>query len=194
MSRIAEHQRRLAEGEKVARHLRADHRDLVQHEQLAVAHRGLGVEHEPRLVRVLQPELERAQPRLLEQLLCNPKRMQASANPGGFLFELLDLLRCRLGDAVHQRMDSRGRRALAGHHESRLACEGRVEHQSYVGRVLRLTLLAPDIIEAILGGRQPAEMTLAALMRPFPVEWEAQRIEKGHATLDVHAGWERARN
>ena len=67
-------------------------------------------------------------------------------------------------------------------------------NESYVGRVLRLTLLAPDIIEAILGGRQPAEMTLAALMRPFPVEWEAQRIEKGHATLDVHAGWERARN
>jgi hypothetical protein len=34
-------------------------------------------------------------------------------------------------------------------------------NESYVGRVLRLTLLAPDIIEAVLGGRQPAEMTLA---------------------------------
>jgi hypothetical protein len=43
-----------------------------------------------------------------------------------------------------------------------------------VGRVLRLTLLAPDIVEAILGGRQPAELTLAVLMRPFPVEWKAQ--------------------
>jgi hypothetical protein len=43
-----------------------------------------------------------------------------------------------------------------------------------VGRVLRLTLLAPDIVEAILGGRQPAELTLAVLMRPFPVEWQAQ--------------------
>jgi len=42
---------------------------------------------------------------------------------------------------------------------------------SYVGRVLRLTLLAPEIIEAILDGRQPAEMTLAVLMRPFAVEW-----------------------
>ena len=40
---------------------------------------------------------------------------------------------------------------------------------SYVGRVLRLTLLAPDIVEAILGGRQPADMTLAVLMRPFAV-------------------------
>ena len=42
---------------------------------------------------------------------------------------------------------------------------------SYVGRVLRLTLLAPAIVEAILDGRQPAEMTLAVLMRPFSVEW-----------------------
>ena len=40
---------------------------------------------------------------------------------------------------------------------------------SYVGRVLRLTLLAPDIVEAILDGRQPAAMTLAVLMRPFAV-------------------------
>ena len=44
-------------------------------------------------------------------------------------------------------------------------------NESYVGRVLRLTLLAPDIVEAILGGRQPAEMTLAVLMRPFAVGW-----------------------
>ena len=46
---------------------------------------------------------------------------------------------------------------------------------SYVGRVLRLTLLAPDIVEAILGGRQPAEVTLAVLLRPFPVGWREQR-------------------
>jgi len=45
---------------------------------------------------------------------------------------------------------------------------------SYVSRVLRLTLLAPDIVEAILDGRQPAEMTLAALMRPFAVGWGKQ--------------------
>jgi len=38
-------------------------------------------------------------------------------------------------------------------------------------RVLRLTLLAPDIVEAILGGRQGPEVTLARVMEPFPVEW-----------------------
>ena len=48
-------------------------------------------------------------------------------------------------------------------------------NESYVGRVLRLTLLAPDIVEAILSGRQPADMTLAVLMRPFAVKWTEQR-------------------
>jgi hypothetical protein len=50
-----------------------------------------------------------------------------------------------------------------------------------VSRVLRLTfaarqtLLAPDIVEAILNGRQAVEVTLAALMRPFAVTWTEQR-------------------
>jgi hypothetical protein len=48
-------------------------------------------------------------------------------------------------------------------------------NESYVGRILRLTLLAPDIVEAILGGRQPAAMTLAVLMKPFAVGWTDQR-------------------
>jgi hypothetical protein len=47
-------------------------------------------------------------------------------------------------------------------------------NESYVGRVLRLTLLAPEIVEAILNGRQPAQMTLATLTRPFPVGWAKQ--------------------
>lgn len=45
----------------------------------------------------------------------------------------------------------------------------------YVSRLLRLTLLSPDIVQTILDGRQPAGMTLPALMEPFPVEWERQR-------------------
>jgi len=46
---------------------------------------------------------------------------------------------------------------------------------SYVTRVMRLTLLAPDIVEAILSGTQGAEVTLAHVLEPFPVEWNEQR-------------------
>jgi hypothetical protein len=47
---------------------------------------------------------------------------------------------------------------------------------SYVAHVLRLTLLAPDIVEAILDGRQPPTMELQPLIRKgFPVEWARQR-------------------
>jgi len=45
-------------------------------------------------------------------------------------------------------------------------------NSSYVSRVLRLTLLAPEVVEAILDGRQPSELTMARLFRPFPLEWE----------------------
>jgi hypothetical protein len=45
---------------------------------------------------------------------------------------------------------------------------------SYVGRLLRLTLLAPDIVEGILDGQQASEVTLARLMKPFPEEWKVQ--------------------
>ena len=46
---------------------------------------------------------------------------------------------------------------------------------SYVSRVQRLTLLAPEIIEMTLNGSQPTNLTMAKLVKPFPVEWEAQR-------------------
>jgi hypothetical protein len=50
-------------------------------------------------------------------------------------------------------------------------------NESYVGRVLRLTLLAPDIVETILAGRQPPELQLDRLMKRFPALWPAQRSE-----------------
>jgi len=46
---------------------------------------------------------------------------------------------------------------------------------SYVTRILRLTLLAPDIVDAILDGKQGSAVTLARLMGPFPMEWREQR-------------------
>lgn len=47
---------------------------------------------------------------------------------------------------------------------------------SYMTRVLRLTLLAPDIVEAILNGTQGQEMTLAGVLKPFSVEWKLQQV------------------
>ena len=49
-------------------------------------------------------------------------------------------------------------------------------NQSYLCRVLRLTLVAPDIVEAILDGRQPPGLQLDPLLAAFPVEWQLQRV------------------
>ena len=46
---------------------------------------------------------------------------------------------------------------------------------SYMTRVLRLTLLAPDIVEAVLDGSQQNELTLAQVLEPFPITWSEQR-------------------
>ncbi len=47
--------------------------------------------------------------------------------------------------------------------------------KSYVSRILRLALLAPDIVEAILGGWADQRVMLKKLERPLPVGWEEQR-------------------
>ena len=47
-------------------------------------------------------------------------------------------------------------------------------NESYLGRILRLTLLAPKIVEAILEGKQPATLELDDLIQLFPVEWDKQ--------------------
>jgi hypothetical protein len=48
--------------------------------------------------------------------------------------------------------------------------------KSYVSRILRLALLAPDIVEAILGGWVDQQVMLQKLERPLPAEWEEQRM------------------
>jgi hypothetical protein len=47
-------------------------------------------------------------------------------------------------------------------------------NEAYLGRVLRLTLLSPQITEAILSGQQPDGIELADLLTSFPVEWGGQ--------------------
>jgi hypothetical protein len=51
--------------------------------------------------------------------------------------------------------------------------------RGHLGRVLQLTLLAPDIVEGILDGREPPELGLPGLMEPLPAEWS----EQGQALL-----------
>jgi hypothetical protein len=45
-------------------------------------------------------------------------------------------------------------------------------NKSYVSRILRLALLAPDIVEAILAGRTDQSTMLERLERPLPASWE----------------------
>jgi len=71
----------------------------------------------------------------------------------------------------------RWRRLLeSGKHASinELAKAERVD-RAFASRILRLTLLAPDIVEAILAGRQPEKLTVRQLLEPFPAEWAEQR-------------------
>lgn len=50
---------------------------------------------------------------------------------------------------------------------------------SYVSRLLRMTLLSPEIVEAILAGRQSNGLTMAKAMQPFPLEWIQQQHSFG---------------
>ena len=55
-------------------------------------------------------------------------------------------------------------------------------NRSYLCRILRLTLLAPDVVEAIVEGRHEGQ--LAEVMGPVPVEWERQRELMGPKQAD----------
>ena len=50
---------------------------------------------------------------------------------------------------------------------------------TYMYRTMRLTLLAPDIIESILKGAQPRDLTLQNIVRGFPISWHEQRQKFG---------------
>jgi site-specific DNA recombinase len=52
-------------------------------------------------------------------------------------------------------------------------------NERYVGRVLDCAFLAPDIVEAILDGRQPSDLTFRKLTHRLPLSWIEQRRELG---------------
>jgi len=56
--------------------------------------------------------------------------------------------------------------------------------RGYLGSLLRLTLLAPDLVEAILDGRQPDDVSLLRLLQPLPQNWSEQRNALAAAPAD----------
>jgi hypothetical protein len=78
----------------------------------------------------------------------------------------------------YQRMLDEGRYASI----SKMAAAEKIE-RGYLGTLLRLTLLAPDVIEVILDGRQPDGMTLPRLIEPLPTCWIEQRAALGTQRL-----------
>lgn len=70
----------------------------------------------------------------------------------------------------YQRMLDEGRYASI----SEMAAAERIE-RGYLGTLLRLTLLAPDLVEAVLNGRHPTDLQLSAMTRNSPFPWEIQR-------------------
>ncbi|GGC67649.1 hypothetical protein GCM10011504_52020 [Siccirubricoccus deserti] len=58
--------------------------------------------------------------------------------------------------------------------------------RGYLGKMLRLTLLAPDIVEAILDGRQPSHIGLPALLRSVPSMWDEQRSMIARSAVAPH--------
>jgi hypothetical protein len=70
----------------------------------------------------------------------------------------------------YQRLLNEGRYATI----TEMAVAERIE-RGYLGGLLRLTLLAPDIVSAILDGRAPGNITLQLLLEPFPTSWSEQQ-------------------
>jgi site-specific DNA recombinase len=55
--------------------------------------------------------------------------------------------------------------------------------ERYVGKVFECAFLAPDIVESILEGRQPDDLTFAKLTNKIPLSWAEQRRQLGFAQL-----------
>ena len=84
----------------------------------------------------------------------------------------------------YQRLLDEGRYASI----SEMAAGERIE-RGYLGTLLRLTLLAPDIVEPVLHGQQAGTLTLPGLTKPFPTAWAEQRLaftDRHHSPGGAH--------
>jgi hypothetical protein len=79
----------------------------------------------------------------------------------------------------YQRLLDEGRYASI----TEMAAAEKIE-RGYLGSLLRLTLLAPDIVEVILDGRKPEAISLSRLLGQFPANWTGQFV-----ILDRPASW-----
>jgi site-specific DNA recombinase len=66
--------------------------------------------------------------------------------------------------------------------------------EHYSGRILNCSFLAPDIVEAILDGRQPADLTVQKLLRSLPLAWAEQRQRLGFAPWQSRLAPKRVHN
>ena len=103
-----------------------------------------------------------------------PVQMAAAAPPTAITAGDPALVKALARAFRWRRMLEEGRYASLGE----LAAAEKVD-RSHLSRLLRLTLLAPDIVEGILDGRHSDEMTLAALREGVPAEWAEQRTAIG---------------
>ena len=110
-------------------------------------------------------------------------RIKRSGRPGKMLISEFDL------DDSQPKINASMVRAIARAHQwdqelrsgksiNEIAKQDSV-HRSYVGQVLPLAFLAPDIVEAILDGRQPQDLKVEQLLKPLPIAWTAQRQALG---------------
>ncbi|SFK85000.1 hypothetical protein [Falsiroseomonas stagni] len=79
----------------------------------------------------------------------------------------------------YQRMLDQGRYASI----TEMAAAEKIE-RGYLGMLLRLTLLAPDLVEQVLDGRAADRVALPALLEPMPLAWahQSDRLFSGEPT------------
>jgi hypothetical protein len=80
------------------------------------------------------------------------------------------LLKALARSFLYQRLLDEGRCVSV----TEMASAEKIE-RAYLGSLLRLTLLAPEIVEDILDGRALDDLTLPRLLEPFPTSWADQQ-------------------